>query len=217
MLEKYNKSLHRLNEKKLLIAVSNNKADQLYTKIGCGIDTQHIPSLCEYTKMKYNPSKNTFLSYYGEINHPLITNKSSIGFNYKWEELCKFRGIIHFPYEISTMSMFEQFTAGIPLFFPSKKFMLEDIDIQSVSSYWNTNLPENLKIFSEKSTWIENADFYEVFKSPNIFMFDSLEHLIFLLMNFEYKDDTDNLESYKADIKKKWEYMLKDSQLFSGC
>lgn len=208
MINKYHECLHRLNDKQLLIAVSNNKADQLYIKIGCNITTEHIPSLCEYTAMKYNPIKNTFLCYSGNVDHSLITKKTELGNNYKWEELSKFRGIIHFPYEISTMSMFEQFTAGIPLFFPSKKFMIENINIQSISAYWGNNLPENLQKFSDKLIWIENADFYEVFKSPNVYVFDSIEHLIFLLETFEYKDDNKILENYKTDIKMRWKYML---------
>jgi len=207
-LEKYKECLYRLKSKKLLIAVSNNKADQLYTKIGCGIDTEHIPSLCAYTKMKYAPTENTFLCYSGNINHNLITNKSQLGHNYKWDTLCKFKGIIHFPYEVSTMSMFEQFTAGIPLFFPSKSYMI-NIPIQSVSAYWQT-LPENLHEFSNKTLWIDNADFYEVFKSPNIFLFDSIDHLICLLENFEYKDDTKIIENYKSNIIVRWRELLKE-------
>ena len=207
VLQRYHECLHRLKHKNLLIAVSNNKADQLYTKIGCNIDTIHIPSLCAYTNMKYAPTKNTFLCYSGNVHHPLITNKSELGRGYKWEELCKFKGIIHFPYEISTMSLFEQFTAGIPLFFPSKEFMLKNVSTQSVSAYWG-NLPENLKDFSNKSLWIENADFYKVFKSPNIYIFDSITHLISLLETFEWKNDSQILMDHKNSIYEKWVNIL---------
>ena len=208
MLQKYKECLHRLENKNLLIAVSNNKADQLYTNVACGINTHHIPSLCDYTGMKYNPTKNTFLCYSGNVDHPLITKKSELGRNYKWEELCKFKGIIHFPYEISTMSLFEQFTAGIPLFFPSKQFMLKNINIQSISAYWSNSLPENLKRFSDKLLWIENADFYNIFQSPNIYIFDSIPHLISLLESFEWKDDSSILEKHKNEIKNKWNSLI---------
>jgi hypothetical protein len=204
ILTKYHECLHRLNDKKLLIAVSNNKADQIYTKLGCGIDTQHIPSLCDYTGMKYNPLRNTFLCYSGNVDHLLITKKSELGKNYKWEELCKFKGIIHFPYEVSTMSMFEQFSAGIPLFFPSKTYMLENVYTQSVNAYWGNELPENLRNFSDKSIWIENADFYQVFKSPNVYIFDSIPHLISILETFEYKDDSEVISTYKNNIRQQW-------------
>jgi hypothetical protein len=208
MLQKYNDCLTRLHAKNLLIAVSNNKADQLYTKIGCNIDTTHIPSLCAYTNMRYAPTKDTFLCYNGDFEHRLVTKKSTLGGRYKWEDLCKFKGIIHFPYEVSTMSMFEQFTARIPLFFPSKKYMLENISIQSVGSYWAEKLPERLQRFSDKSIWIENADFYQVFQSPNVYLFDSIPHLITILETFQWKDDSSVIEAYKNNIKNKWKSLL---------
>jgi hypothetical protein len=34
----------------LLIAISNNKADQEYLRLGTGIESVHLPSLCMYTK-----------------------------------------------------------------------------------------------------------------------------------------------------------------------
>jgi hypothetical protein len=206
--KEYKECLHRLNDKKLLIAVSNNKADQLYTKIGCNIVTKHIPSLCAYTNMKYSPIKDTFLCYSGNVDHPLVTPKSQLGHGYKWDELTKFKGIIHFPYEISTMSLFEQFTAGIPLFFPSKEYMIKTVNIQSVAAYWGNNLHEDLKQFSGKSLWIENADFYNVFISPNVYIFDSIPHLISMLESFEWKDDSKVLESYRTNIKESWGLLL---------
>jgi hypothetical protein len=208
-LESYKQCLKRLHEKRLLISVSNNKADQLYTKLGCGIDTTHIPSLCAYTGIQYKPTRGTFLSYHGNFpEHPLITKKSELGKPYKWSDISEFRGIIHAPYEVSMMSMFEHYSAGMPLFFPSKKYMLEKVGIQSVSSYWKTGLPSELAIFKDKSTWVNLADFYEVFKSPNIYYFDSVEHLVELLEKFEWKDDSAVLEKYRQDIRKSWIELL---------
>jgi len=106
------------------------------------------------------------------------------------------------------MSMFEQFTAGIPLFFPSKQFMNDNVNIQSVSAYWENDLPKNLEQFSDKSVWIENADFYNLFKSPNVYIFDSISHLITLLETFEWVDDSLVLEKHKTQIKDKWSLLL---------
>jgi FkbM family methyltransferase len=209
MLESYKECLTRLKNKRLLISVSNNKADQLYIKMGCGIDTVHIPSLCAYTGMKYNAKRATFLSYNIDLpKHPLITNKSELEVPYKWSDIAEFKGIIHTPYEISTMSMFEHFTAGIPLFFPSKELMLEKINIQSVNAYWKSDLPKELEFFSNKSAWIDLADFYEVFKSPNVYIYNSFQHLIKLLEEFEWKDDSDILDEYKSNIKSEWISLL---------
>jgi len=210
MLEAYKSCLRRLQEKGLLIAVSNNKADQYYIELGSGIKTQHIPSLCSYTGIKYNSSRETFLCYSGDFpKHNLITNKSELGERYNWSEISLFKGIIHFPYEISTMSMFEHYSAGMPLFFPTKKLMLECGKIQSVSAYWGELLPSNLSFFENDEKWLDLADFYLVFKSPNVYYYDSFDHLIKLLEDFKWKDDKEILDTYRKNIKEDWLKLMK--------
>ena len=207
MLDLHKKCLLRLQEKGLLIAVSNNKVDQLYTKLGCGIDTVHIPSLCSYTGIKYNPNRDTFLCYNGPFpfpKHPLISYKHELGHPFQWSDISQFKGIIHFPYEVSTMSMFEHYSGGMPLFFPSKIYILEKGNITTISSYWNQNLPDDLNHFSNISNYIDLADFYQVFKSPNVYLYDSFEHLVELLETFEWKEDSNILEEYKQNIKDEW-------------
>ena len=52
--EQLNACLQRLHHKGLLVAISNNKADQAYLKLGAGIDSVHLPSLCAYTDVSYD-------------------------------------------------------------------------------------------------------------------------------------------------------------------
>lgn len=205
ILDEYHACLQRLLAKGLLIAVSNNRADQKYIYSGTGIITKHIPSLCAYTNMKYRPERSTFLCYHGSTPaHPLITQKNELPSRFKWSDIETFRGIIHFPYEVSTMSMFEHYTAGMPLFFPTKKYMMDNCSIQSILAYWGDQLPEKLYDFRKKQLWIDNADFYTVFKSPNIYYFDSISHLFELLEKFEWKDDSAILEEYCSSIRNDW-------------
>jgi hypothetical protein len=166
MLALYKDCLTRLWNKNLLLAVSNSRADQHYTLKGCGLTTHYLPSICLYTKATYNPIRSTFLCYTGQVvpSHPLITHRNEISYPYQWRELGEFQGIIHLPYEISTMSMFEHFTMGTPLFFPSKEFWKQQCPIISVSAYWGGELPTNLKEFEDPSVWIERADAFEAFK-----------------------------------------------------
>ena len=205
MLNLYKKCLLKLKEKGLLIAVSNNRGDQLYTKLGCGIETQYIPSLCAYTSIKYLPIRESFLCYSGSLpSHSLITKREDIG-RFKWSSLGEFKGIIHIPYEVSTMSMFEHYTAGIPLFFPSKTYMEKYEKLQSVYAYWNLKVPAELSVIS----WIELSDFYNLFnKSPNVYFFESFHHLIELLETFKWKEDEKILTDHKDMIQKKWHEVI---------
>lgn len=209
MLNQYNDCLARLNEKRLLTAVSNNLADLAYMFAGSGIISRHIPSLCLYTKMSYNPVKNNgkFLIYTGpEISNPLCIHKKSFGNDCKWSDWSNCKGIIHFPYEISTMSMFEHFSAKMPLFFPSKKYMFDHIDIQSVSAYWKESPYFDFR-FKEK--WLDLSDIYNLFyKSPNVYFFDSLDELIKKLENFEWKDDFEFFEQYFKGVKNTWNELI---------
>ncbi len=208
MIQNYNECLLRLHQTNKLIIVSNNKADQLYLLRGCGLQSKYIPSLCDYTHVKYAPTKSTFLCYHGTVpDHPLVTPKSQLRHPHDWKDLTEFKGIISFPYEVSLMSLFEQFTMGLPLFFPSKSFWKANPNIQSISAYWG-QMPGQFYELTDLSNWIELADMYDTFQSPNTYYFDSFDHLFQLLESFVYVDDTAQREERAASIRKSWKEHL---------
>jgi hypothetical protein len=210
MIANLNACLQKLQTNGLLLAVSNNKADQLYTLKGSGIRTHHMPSLCLYTGMKYNPIRSTFLCYHGRFpEHRLISYKQD---RFQWKDIAEYRGVIHFPYEVSTMSMFEHFTAGLPLFFPSKKLWKKTPNIQSISAYGGS-LDEKFGELRDLNTWIELSDLYEVFQSPNTYYFDSNEHLFRLLQSFQYVDDTEFRKKHIERIQTWWQNNLPKTNL----
>lgn len=209
LLDTYHACLRRLFAAKRLHIVSNNKADQVYLQLGCGLPSKFIPSLCSYTGIRYAPTRDTFLVYTGTVPpHPLITQKPREPF--AWKDLGTFRGIIHIPYEISTMSMFEHFSAGLPLFVPSKAFWLSNPHIQSMSAYWGDRAPERFLPLRDMSAWIERSDIYETFVSPNTHLFDSFDHLFHLLETFVYVDTSDSLSAYVTTIQSKWRESIQD-------
>ena len=209
MVRKLNECLQRLMKKTLLIPTSNNHADRLYTYKGCGIITQIIPSLCLYTNIEYSPIRNKFLCYSkNEIDNPLIINKSELG-KHEWSVLGEFKGIIHFPYEVSTMSMFEHYSAGIPLFLPSKTFWKSNSDIQSVREYWGNRMPEYFGELRNTDTWIDLSDIYLTFKGPNIYYFNSIPHLFSLLEQFEYVAYDMNV--FRDEIRLKWKNIVSNN------
>ena len=210
----YHESLYRLLNKGLLYTVSNNRVDQLYMGKGCGIKPEYvIPSLCLYTNMKYIPTKSTFLLYSGNLTHPLVSPKPS---NFEWKDIGQFRGVIHFPYEAGlTMSMFEHFTAGMPMFLPSKAYWKAHPNIQSASAYWGSNPPSTLSEFKDDQFWIENSCMWDTFASPNTVIFDSIEDLIHKLETFEYTPEGDFRERRIESVKLFWRQLLAKIQTHS--
>ena len=212
MLEELHSCLRRMHKLKQLYIVSNNRADQKYTELGTGILPDYNPSLCLYTNAKYNPTKSTFMCYNGELaDNELVTPRPS---EYKWEEITSYRGIIHFPYETSLMSMFEHYTSGCPLFFPSKQYWKSNPNLNSVVKYWGT-LPDYLSEAKSDDFWIDKSDIYEVFQSPNTYYFDSIDHLFELLRAFEYNDDTEFRRNHIEKVKEKWANVISNTLAYT--
>ena len=210
MLGKYKECIHRLNNKKLLTIVSNSKADQMYTAASLGVRPIHIPSLCLYANIRYNPVRPTFLCYHGDVpEHSLVTHRSTLG-DFEWSTIGEFRGIIHFPYEPNTMSIFEHYSGGMPMFFPTKAFWKTIANIQSVSKYWGEHLPRELAEFRDPSMWIESSDVYTTFAGPNTHYFDSFEHLFQLLENFVYVDDRVEREAHIRSVRGRWKRVVEN-------
>jgi len=186
MISELNSCFRRLQEKNLLRFISNNKADNEYFRLANpNIKTQIIPSLCLYTNMKWNSSKeySKFLVYTGNIpSHPLLVGRGSLGNAYSWESLMNFKGIIHIPYEASTMSIFEQISSGIPLFFPTKEFLksLWKSGQGKQMNYWG-NPPPYLSETRSDEFWIQRADYYEIEGS---YYFNSFDELFKMLETF---------------------------------
>ena len=166
---------------------SNNLADQEYLRLGTGVSVPRIPSLCRYTKMKHTPVYPTFYWYSTEVRCPPIRELTPRS-KFEWSELCKYRGIVHIPYEISTMSICEHYQSGIPLLFPTKRFLKElwahGAPWNSVSLYWNTQLPAELDSCKSPDFWLDRADFYDDTNMPFLYYFDSLSELESLLQSF---------------------------------
>jgi hypothetical protein len=176
----YIQQLRIMTERGILKIVSNNKADQAYLQKETGIYSTHIPSLCNYTQVTYTGKRKQYLQWTGKnLNITDTIHKQQLGFGYPWSLICEFKGIIHIPYEISTMSLFEHYTSCIPLIIPTKR-LLKKISscLQTLSIYgMNGNINE----------WIENADFYDTENMPYITYFDSLQQLQLILQVLDCK------------------------------
>ncbi len=218
------------NEGKLYY-ICNNKGDQFYTHYFTGIWGMHIPSLCEYTGFKYTGTKNKYILH--ERSHNVIPSSnlcvslSSIRDNswkYNWQDLYSYKGIIHLPYHNGSMSIFEHYTANVPLFFPSKRYtkelfrenkILSDLTfykIQNVPEPDDLNNPNSLRNPDILDKWINTCDFYDEENMKHIQYFDSPQELEHLLRTVNTNEISQNMARYnilrKESIYARWKEIL---------
>lgn len=212
--DRLNNFLKLRHEQGKLYYVCNNKGDLFYTNYFTGINGMHIPSLCEYTNAKYTGTKNKFVIHErSEITVPgnLCISLSAIrnsGWKYSWEDLYSYKGIIHIPYHNGTMSMFEQYTANVPLFVPSKQYakqlfnenkIFSDLTfykINKVQEPDDINNPNSLRNPDILNKWIDTCDFYDTENMKYVQYFDSPSHLQHLLNTVNTNEISYNMSEY---------------------
>lgn len=226
-----------LANKANVILCANNRFDQVYTSAFTDREVLHIPSLCEYTGMRYWPIRDKFLYFAPfKIDNPRMVRKYDVlQAGHGWQAIGSFNGVVHFPYNVSTMSIFEQYTANIPIFVPTKRHLLsmyfdEKIDVLgqwcwnktcgrapgSLIEWPDKNLPDPNDYNSREtlSAWLDLADYYDTEWMPHIQYFDSLEHLDHLLATVNLGDISQKMamanESRRQRVYMKWHKILKE-------
>ena len=203
--------LKRMSRRGILRIISNNKGDRDYLVEQTGIMTEHIPSLCSYTGARYVGNRKEFLCYdANRVDIDNVVSKSDLPVGYEWSLLCEFRGIIHIPYEISTMSIFEQYASCIPLIIPTKRFLKRMGTLISVDAYEILGSSK----FSDVDEWIERADFYDEDNMPYISYFDSWEELNTLLDRIDTQEitrlmaewNTKRVQSIKSSMDRSFDF-----------
>ena len=191
-----------LNNNTNLILVTNNEFDKNYCELFLKKEWEWIPSLCDYTNAKYKPTqdKSVVFSKFQLNLGPDMVHQSHLG-KYSWDNLYSFEGIVHFPYNVSTMSIFEQHQAGVPLRIPSLDLALELISkrvpLFSEIVFPSKNPSKSPQSFLNKE-WLSYSDFYNgTIKCTH---FDSLDSI---KPNGSYSNN-----SNKEFIYDKWNSIL---------
>lgn len=213
-----------------LYYVCNNKGDQHYVNYMTGIVGMHIPNLCEYTNAKYTGTKNKFVIHdRSEISVPgnLCVSLGAIrngNWKYSWQDLYSYKGIIHVPYHNGTMSMFEQYTANVPLFLPSKQHLKElfhqnkafsDLTFYKIEKKpepEDINNPNSLRNPAVLDKWIDTCDFYDEGNMRHIQYFNSPSHLEHLLKTVDTADISKNMSEHnklrRASVYNNWQEII---------
>jgi hypothetical protein len=190
----------------------------------------HIPSLCEYTNTKWTGTKNKFIIHDRSeivVDHNLAISLGAIRsaeWRYSWQDLYAYKGVIHIPYHNGSMSIFEQYTANVPMFFPSKQYIkelfhqnkaLSDLTfyrigkVQEPDDISNPNSLRNTDILNK---WIDSIDFYDAGNMPYVQFFDSPAHLEHLLRTANTAEISASMAAYnvlrKQSVYDSWQQIL---------
>lgn len=196
-----------------IIRIANNQFDQKYCEKFLGNTWEWIPSLCAYTNAVHKKEIDNFIvaGFHNPDLGQHFKRKSTLG-QHSWSHLFSHSGIVHFPYNASQMSIFEQNTAGVPLAFPSLDFAIElfhsHANPQSMTGgtfsqlNWPNTFPDrHLKHFINKE-WLSYCDFYN--GTINCEFFNSLDEITDCFQRFKFKPNQSNQEL----IFSKWKDIL---------
>jgi len=224
------------------IVAANNLYDAEYIRYFTGIKPIVLPSLCDYTAVSYAPkTEKPFLIaaiYVKEFRSEFISNltnslqrsnsSATVGYlrevykeHYEYTELASHPGVIYVPYQVSLMSLFEQYRMNIPLFFPSIDLLTEwhytyrVIDERTWDSVYkhpsNTSkipgvlgadIPDPNNEFDRNAIryWLQFSDFYQW---PHIIYFKSIDDLVIKLTTTDLMQVSQNMKIYNTDLKRK--------------
>ncbi len=204
-----------LSTNKNVVRIANNLFDKHYCELFTEVDWDYIPSLCEYTQEKYEPNNEQLVLFTKRKQLAETVDKSSLG-RYTWKNLFQNKAIVHIPYNYSTMSIFEQYTANVPLLFPDKNYLLElflkneSMSEISFRQVFSAAPKSELDVFSDPNcynnlpTFIDNlnlADFYNEEWMPHLVYFKNEEELKHLKTNLNFQDISNKMKEKNVERK----------------
>ena len=179
--------------------VANNLYDKHYTENWVDKTVEYIPSICDYTGMYYTGGNDRHL-YYSQQKESSVSSKflykhDVLKGGHSWVDLCQFKTITHFPYNCSTMSFFEHYAAGIPMFIPTLDYSMRLYEQEykiwgqlgwpiTCNRPAGSLLPGNNKYdpndyldSDAMRYWLRYSDFYNDVEFSNLNYFGSMEEL----------------------------------------
>ncbi|CAH1795607.1 unnamed protein product [Owenia fusiformis] len=248
----YNEILRNVSKDPRNVIGGNNLYDTNYIKYFTGIETKLIPSYCGYTNESYHPRRPEFLfastrarnvastgvqrgldKRLREINSTAkVAQLRTLYGHYKYSDLANHPGIIHIPYQVSVMSLFEQYRMNIPLFVPSLESLSEwhvkfnllkertwdstfgKIPLKSRIQGVQSGIPDpnSDRNITAVKYWLQFSDFYQW---PHITYYNSGEHLAEILHAMtpeKLKNISSSMAVYnkneQTNIKNMWKNIL---------
>lgn len=188
-------------KKKKMLLVSNNRGDADYLEFKTGITSNVVPSFCDYTNFNWRPGGKHKIIISRSVEVEQLIEKVTggewlgirkvLGGNFSWKQYLDVKEIFYVPYNISTMSLFELATAGVPVKVPSRSLLkhlasnysgvLSELSYFQIRGLGTQHLaiddPNNYSSDLFQDWWLDRADFYDNKLMPNIQIIGEIEEL----------------------------------------
>jgi len=223
------------------VIAGNNLYDAEYIRYFTGIKAIVLPSLCTYTNVSYMQTtgkpfliapihhkdfSHRFTSMLTDSLHRLKTSVT-VGHlrevykdHYQYIEIARHPGIIYVPYQVSLMSLFEQYRMNIPLFFPTLDLLTEwhytyrvvsertwdgvgnnRKNASTIPGVLGPDIPDPNNEFDRVAIryWLNFSDFYQW---PHITYYNSTDDLAMKLTTTNLVEVSENMKIYNENLKK---------------
>ena len=242
-----NQNLLTISKNPRSIIAANNAYDQKYIEYFTGIKPLLVPNSCAYLQDSYKPSRKQFLvtpihntelsdKFYLQFDEAVIRQKVDINLfplrqlypQYVFGDLAAHPGIVYIPYQVSMVSLTEQYRMNIPLFFPSidlltvwhaeyqvvrqrtwAGYLMRRSSASSLPGVIQAPDPNNDVDQDAIKFWLKYADFYQW---PHITYYDSVEDLVTKLATTDLKAVSDRMKEHNAEVRQEiknvWSKML---------
>ncbi|ELT91522.1 hypothetical protein CAPTEDRAFT_195351 [Capitella teleta] len=256
---KWNDDIRELAKDPKNIIAANNLYDAHYLEYFTGVSAKVLPSYCGYISASYSPSNSTFLLYAGRgmkstfsvifmknytelckyrVDCPeILYVKDTYPAGYSYEELSGHQGLVYAPYQVSTMSLFEQYRMNLPMFFPSltllskwdaERTWVKERIIFTTKTFLRPNgseiscdpsqvgIPDPNTVEDAFSIryWLQKADFYQW---PYITYYESYEDLVQQMLSVDLQEISSRMKAYNLKHRERldaqWLAIIKDIAL----
>jgi hypothetical protein len=213
-----------------LTLVANNRGDADYIRYFTGIDVKVLPSYCGGKGLWTGESGRrvtiardpALKGYVGNATGGLFQPIESLGSPYKWKDLISCLEVFVVPQNISTMTLFELATAGVPVVVPTREFfsklretyfgVLDELtftELLGIRGGHASDSPDNWEWEGYLDWWLDRSDFYDSNLMPNVRLANSIEDLL-----LSDKDVMDRRLSIESDLRMRNSRIARERQEF---
>jgi hypothetical protein len=232
--------LRKASEGGQLSLVANNRADRDYLKHFTGLDSALISSMCRYPRAPFTgrlpafaiASRDTKLDSMIERGTADAAQARGRLFHGRpsWSQLHDVRGWVHIPYNVSQMALFEQYYAGVPIFVPNERLLMElhhqhpGAVLSEISFYQIRHLDQSQLAANDpnKTTapsvlrwWVDRADFSPGGELREVSRFGSIDELSHLLRTSDVASISERYRENNVEreqrVLSQWSSLLQNS------